>query len=365
MAKGFCIGGSDFDTLFEASYTNFNTVTFSNLSPTCKYCTRYFGDNPNSKYSYGNNRTLFDASPRGFLPSNYKVATVTTTGRWMKIQRESTGFSVNGTTYRNSNRGSYPINRVGLVFCGGGAGGDGGGAFVEMDGDVGFYANWSCGNGGGGGGTVAVTLWLDKYTYYLYLGRGGRGGSESTTSSSGGGLGNNGGASYLRLTSSSGTLLATANGGIRGSSGEQATGVINNSSYTTTVGTAKGAYGGTGGYCDDMYLNTDMGYGYADGVGNFSGSSNSGTLSGYFSQQVSGARINQTIGGVSDYYSWDAPDGNQYQMGPGCEGRSAMDTVAGCGGRGGDAGYNQGSWSTEAYAYAGGDGNDARAFFYY
>ena len=213
MAKGFYIGSDDFDNLFETPYTNFNTTTFTGLSPTCKYCTRLWGTNPNANGYYKYNTTTFDASPRGFLPSNYKVATVTTTGRWMKIQRESTGFSVNGTTYRNSNRGSYPINRVGLVFCGGGAGGTGGGSSISVDGSDGYYFDWSGGNGGGGGASVAVTLWLDSYTYYIYLGAGGRGGDGDSSSSSGGTVGANGGASYLRLTSSSGTLLATANGG--------------------------------------------------------------------------------------------------------------------------------------------------------
>lgn len=368
MAKGFQIEGNDFDVLFEAPYTNFNTTTFSGVSPTCKYCTRYFGDNPNGGvHYYAKNGTHYDASPRGFLPSNYKVATISTTGKWMKIQRESTGFSVtvnnSTTTYRNSNRGSYPINRVGLVFCGGGAGGGGGGAYVEMDGDAGFYANWSAGNGGGGGATVAVTLWLDKYTYYLYLGAGGSGGGSSTSSSSGGQVGGNGGASYLRLTSSSGTLLATANGGKCDQSEAAAT--INNSSYTTTVATAKGGYGGAGGACYDMYQSLEYDYGYADDIYQAGSAGSSGTLSGYFSQQVSGARINQSNSGIDAHYDWTSPDGNSYWMGAGGEGRSAMDTTAGCGGRGGDAGYNQGSWSVDAYAENGGSGKGGRAFFYY
>lgn len=360
MAKGFQIDGNDFDVLFEAPYTNFGTVTFSGVSPTCKYCTRYFGDNPNGgTHYYAKNGTKYDASPRGFLPSNYKVATVTTTGRWMKIQRESTGFSVNGTTYRNSNRGSYPINRVGLVFCGGGAGGAGGGSSITADGDS-YYFDWAGGNGGGGGATVAVTLWLDKYTYYIYLGAGGAGGDGDSSSSSGGKTGGNGGASYLRLTSSSGTLLVTANGGKAGGNHDDSTATINNGNYFTTVGTAKGSGGGNGGmaqgYSDPVYG------GYLDFVLDADGSFNSGSIAGYLSQQVSGSRISMSGSGKSAYYNWTGPDGSDHQMGGGGGGVSAMGTY---GGNGGDANETESWGEPVGYVENGANGQGGVAWFYY
>lgn len=358
MAKGFSISGSDFDVLFEAPYTNFNTTTFTGLNPTCTYCTRYFGDNPNGgTYFYSRNGTKFDASPRGFLPSNYKVATITTTGKWMKIQRESTGFSVtvnnSTTTYRNSNRGSYPINRVGLLFCGGGAGGGNGSADLTWYSDTYGEAHWDAGHGGGGGATIGVTLWLDKYTYYLYIGKGGY--SDSI-----------GGASYLRLTSSSGTLLATANGGNYSSGG---TATINNSNYFTLLGSAKGGNGGQGGGVSTYSFNTEWSEDYADGAYSPLLGNASGTFSGYYSQNVSGARINDVsarTGKTGNEYTWYTMSGDSYEMGQGPAGRSALSNSYGCGGCGGDAGISSDSWGSMSTYYNNGDsGSDGVAFFYY
>ena len=363
MAKGFKIGNSDFDDLFESPYTNFATTTFSGLSPTCKYCTRYWGDNPNATGYYKYQNTILDASPKGFLPSNYRVGVVTTTGRWMLIKKETTGFSVNGSVFRNSNRGSYPINRVGLMFCGGGAGGAGADCSITEDGG-GYYYNMARGAGGGGASTICVVLWLDKYNYYLYLGAGGAGGGGST-SSGGSGEGDGGENSYLRLNSSSGTLLATATGGF---TTDESSPVINNQNYFSLISSAKGSAPGSAS-SREGYYHPDYG-GYLDYAYEGNGSENSGTIDGYFSQIVTGSQMRSYNSGKDDYETWEGPDGTTYYLRYGNPGVCAMPYYAGSpdrgyGGYGGDAYYDPSSWEGPGIGADGDAGIAGAAYFYY
>ena len=364
MAKGFLIGSNDFDVLFEAAFSNFATTTFSGLSPTCIYCTRYYGSNPNANGYYKYNTTIFDASPRGFLPSNTKVATVTTTGQWMTIKRESTGFSVNGTTYRNSSRGSYPINRVGLVFCGGGGGASGWQASSWDNSWATYRQEYSAqtGSAGGGGGTVACVLNLDAYNYSLYLGNGGASAGWDTKASSGGD-------STLKLTSSSGTTLAIAYGGeggygynYWGTAAGGSTYLLNNSSYYTGLG---GVNGGGGG--ENSYYNV-----YWDSYGELSEYSHRGpyeviggstsTANYYLSQQVSGSKITIGSSAVANYEP-DPIFGDDIGFPSG--GACAITKISGSAyGFGGD-GYMDLSIQNDSAYGSGENGNNSVALLFY
>ena len=128
--------GLDFDDLFEAAFGDLPSITFANLSPTCQY-TNNGSNNANIRGFYKNGSTAYNAGIAGGCPSNTMIFSTETPGTY-NISLAAGGVSVNGTTYYNSNRGSYPYNKVGLFLSGGGGGGGG--------------VAYKSGGGGGGGG---------------------------------------------------------------------------------------------------------------------------------------------------------------------------------------------------------------------
>jgi len=153
--------------------------------------------------------------------------------------------------------------------------------FVLIGGGGGGSASTSVNNGvaGGGGGGGALS-WRNNYsvepgdTLYITVGNFGEGGGPAGTNDA-----IDGGDSYIRLTSHSGTIIGRAGGGERGfynSTASTANGGVN---YASTYGgggtTSGGGTGGEGGHGSSG--NTSGGGGGAGGYSGTGGKGNDGT----------------------------------------------------------------------------------------
>lgn len=232
-------GGIDFDDLFEAAIGDLPGTTFANLSPTCKY-SGYSGNYANYRGFFKSGSTAYDAGGRGSNPSNTVIYTSPQGSGTYTISKAEGGVSVNGTTYYNSSRGSYPYGYVGLLMCGGGGSGGGG------------YSGGSRGGGGGGGGGGAVLclLDLDEFEYTVDLSQA-YGGAVAKLGSNG----NSGGDAVLYESGSGSELVWTYGGGggsygqsnAGGNGGSGGTVGIFDEDHCTIIANASGGSGGKGG----------------------------------------------------------------------------------------------------------------------
>lgn len=96
MAKGFKINGVDFDDLFHAPVSGIDTVTFAGLSPTCTYCKRITGSNPNAAGYWKYNGVVYDAQPKNVEPWTAQTITLTNPNSSLVFR------SISGNLYTNS-----------------------------------------------------------------------------------------------------------------------------------------------------------------------------------------------------------------------------------------------------------------------
>lgn len=314
-------GGIDFDDLFEAAIGDLPGTTFANLSPTCKY-SGYSGNYANYRGFFKNGSTAYDAGRRGLNPSNTVIYTSPQGSGTYTISKAEGGVSVNGTTYYNSSRGSYPYDYVGLLICGGGGGGGGGGS-----------SRGGGGGGGGGGGVALCLLDLDSYPYYISLsdGSGGAGGSSSTD-------GGNGGQVTLEVTLEdldSKELILYANGGVGGNKG-------------TTTASGSGGAGGDVYISDESYCTIIA---YANGGAGGRGGPRSGTgsaagncsCSGYLVGTASSSRVTAGSGGGTAARSQGGAGGGSIGNGAGPASGHGSAGSYGSGGAGGYLSYYGGA----------------------
>ena len=318
------INGVNINTIFEAAYGNFANTSFSNVTPSLSYIQDYLGENTtNSKiYSFISGAyEQFEASPRGYIASNTRIATYRgdTTSR-LTLYQTSSGLYVNGSSIYNSSRGSYPINRVGLVLIGGGGGGGTGRKIGTIE---------NSGGGGGGGAIALVTLMLEGgREYNITIGAGGAGGDASGNDDKNGTQGG----STLLVTDGGETLVTCAGGGggTRGGSSSNAGGsggAVTHSSadeanYIIWGNGSRGGAGGRGGVSRDLFSSVDA----ADG-----NLPSTDTTIGYYINGINNSSANVSI----TYY----PGSRTSQSGGGGGGAGVTDrgTFFGRGGAGGDA----------------------------